>query len=142
MFVFLKTPFIKIQTYRIYETSQRELTIPSSDFFYPKTGIIVKIRMYNYGREYKQKGLCLSFRSRYSFTATIFTRSRPFSLDLSFPVYNPFIKFYLAGGDGIRTHGYSHNNNLASCHFKPLSHPFFLIFFQWFTPFLNLIELA
>jgi hypothetical protein len=123
MLVSLKTPFINIQTYRVYESYQRDLILPFSDFFYPKTGIMAKIRMYNYGREYKQKGLCLSFRSRYSFTATISIRSRPFSLDLSFPVYNPFIKFYLSGGDGIRTHGYSRNNNLASCHFKPLSHP-------------------
>jgi NADH:ubiquinone oxidoreductase subunit 2 (subunit N) len=114
------TPFLQIQNYRFNSVFFNKIVF---DYFYPKSGILIKIRMYNYGREYKQKGLCLSFRSRYKFTGTVFFRSRPFSLDFSFPFYNPFIKFYLPGGDGIRTHGYLRNNNLASCHFKPLSHP-------------------
>lgn len=124
----MKNPFNKIQHFRFFNLDSQ----PSHSDYMPisriRSGMFVRTRLYNYGREYRQKGLCLSFRSRYKFTGTVIIRSRPFSSDLYFPFSSPYIKFSVSGGDGIRTHGYSRNNNLASCHFKPLSHSRFLFF--------------
>ena len=120
----MHNPFFQIQIHRF---SDEETTFDSlAPITKLKSGMFIRVRLYNYGREYRQKGLCLSFRSRYNFTGTVLIRNRPFSSDFSFPFSNPYIKFSISGGDGIRTHGYFRNNSLASCHFKPLSHPFFL----------------
>ncbi len=83
-------------------------------FKFLKSGSFVKFRTYMYGREYKQKGLCLYARSRYNIKSTICVRSRPFSCELRFSAHNPNLKIYVVDGDGIRTHGYSRNINLAS----------------------------
>jgi hypothetical protein len=121
--------FLLVQNFRF------NINKTSNFILFPKSGLFLKTRMYNFGREYKQKGLCLSFRSRYKQTGTVFMRSRPFSLDFSIPFINPFVKFYVTDGDGIRTHGRLRGNSLASYHFKPLGHPFLL--FLYYVHFSN-----
>jgi hypothetical protein len=71
-------------------------------------GKFIKIRTFlsSFGREMRHKGLCLSFRhKRNFFSATIKIRNKAFGSDTSFFIFNPNLKLYLPGEDGIRTHG-------------------------------------
>lgn len=74
----------------------------------PIAGKFIKIRTFlsSFGREIRHKGLCLYFRrKRNFFSATIKVRNKAFSSDNSFFVFNPNLKLYISGEDGIRTHG-------------------------------------
>lgn len=71
-------------------------------------GKFIKIRIFlsSFGREMRHKGLCLSFRrKRNFFSANVKVRNKAFASDSCFFIFNPNLRLYVSGEDGIRTHG-------------------------------------
>lgn len=76
--------------------------------FSVRVGRFIKIRTFLsiIARELRHKGLCLSFRrKRNFFSSTIKIRNKAFASDMTFLIFNPSLKVYFPGEDGIRTHG-------------------------------------